>query len=592
MPEPTNRLIHSTSPYLLQHAHNPIDWYPWGDEAIAKAKAEDKPLFVSIGYSTCYWCHVMEREIFCNPEMGALMNRCFVNVKIDREERPDIDELYMAARQLLTRQGGWPNNVVITPDLKPFWAGGTQFIDNRHGMSFPELVLWLEDNWQNNRQKIETAATEITRYMELQLTEKHAPYPGDDFRCELPEELMNTLSQREDKEYGGFYTEPKFPHENYLLFLIDHTRTTKSPEALAMVRKALDGMAAGGLHDHVGGGFHRYAVDSAWAVPHFEKMLYNQALLAKCYVEAYAITEHPYYRIVAESTYAMVAEHFTGNDGQFFSALDAETDEVEGAYYAWSSDDIHAALTSQQSALFFSCFQLADIPVFAGHKHPHGGVITALHSQIQEFPWEVLGQLKKIRDKRLLPMRDTKIITAWHAMMTDSYATAGRILQNKDYITIAEKAASYITDHLLTADKRLLRIAGHHSVPGFLEDYAHTMQAMLSLNDATQDKTYLAHATSIAETCCQLFEDAEHGGFFYTEAREDQLLRIKTATDGALPSANGIMLQNLLRLGWEEKAKHCIAAFHEEMVRTPLGYVSMIQGMEQHTSKTGCSVRK
>jgi uncharacterized protein YyaL (SSP411 family) len=582
----TNRLIHAASPYLQQHAHNPIDWYPWGEGAIARARAEDKPIFVSIGYSTCYWCHVMEREVFCNPEIGTLMNQCFINIKVDREERPDIDELYMAARQALTRQGGWPNNLLLTPDLKPFWAEGTMAADNRYGHSFPELVLSLAECWMTKRAEIEKAAAELTHYMQLQLSAKQAPGDAKQDNADLSNALYKQLMEYADPLHGGFFNAPKFPHETYLLFLLDYYRSTETPQALASVVHTLDAIAAGGIHDHLGGGFHRYAVDTNWHVPHFEKMLYNQALLGRCYVQGFALTSNPYYRYVAEQAYGCVEEVFTGPEGQFYSALDAETDAVEGAYYVWSTDAIRITLFKDQLAQFFSCYELVDVPEFAGHKHPDGGVIICSDPRaVQQLPHTLLASLQRLkhqRDSRHRPMLDTKVIAAWHGMMLGSYADAGRVLGTKAYLDRAEKAALFVERHLMTKEGRLLRIAAA-SIYGFLEDYAHVIDGLLALHEATGKPAPLALAIQLTERCCQLFEDGEHGGFFANEASADSLLRIKTADDNAMPSANSVMMHNLVTLAcmtgnvlWQSKAERLFAAFRNEAARSPVAYSALI----------------
>jgi len=585
----TNHLASSTSPYLLQHATNPIDWYPWGEEAIERARREDKPIFISIGYSTCYWCHVMEREVFCDPQVGNFINQCFINIKIDREERPDLDETYMAARQLLTRQGGWPNNLLLTPALKPFWAAGTLLAGNEYGPSFSETMLWLADAWQHKRDTIEKSANELTAYLTLQLTEttKKTTASNDALGMLLFQKLQDVA----DSQHGGFFNAPKFPHETYLLFLLDYYRRMKQPQILAMVTTTLDALAAGGIYDHIGGGFHRYAVDNEWKVPHFEKMLYNQARLGQCYAEAYAITGNPYYRYIASSTYDFVHHCFTSPEGGFYSALDAETDEVEGAYYAWTDDAIRTTLFHDQYAFFAQCFTLADIPHFEGHKHPDGGVIvTSNPSIIQQLPPLLASSIQRLRwarNKRPLPSLDTKIIAAWHGMMMQSLAVAGKLLSNHDYEAAAEKAAAFVEHHLLDQQGRLLRIADNGSIPGFLEDYAHIIAGLLALYDTTNHPHHLSRATWLMEKCCIEMEDTVNGGFFTSVEQTNSLLRIKTASDDALPAANAIMLQNLLQLGkltgnhrWLSKAEQVFAAFSSEAERSPMGYAAMIHSAE------------
>lgn len=590
----TNRLAHSTSPYLLQHAHNPVNWYPWGKEALELAKKEDKPILVSIGYSTCYWCHVMERQVFCDEKIAELMNRCFINVKIDREERPDLDVIYMAARQLMTREGGWPNNVVLTPDLKPFFAGGTFAADNRYGKpSFPEVVLTLADIWATKREMALQTAEDATHYIKAQLAIEKKEYTVDSItEAMLPDRLFEQLCSYADEANGGFFHAPKFPQETYLLFLLSYYRERKDQQALDILTNSLDKMAAGGIYDHIGGGFHRYAVDEEWKVPHFEKMLYNQAMLMRCYSEAYQVTEDKHYRYVAEHILECVSNMLMKETGGFYSALDAETDEVEGAYYSWTEVEIRSLLTPKEAELFFSCFSLADIPHFAGHKHPEGGVIFVRDLDIRQGKHgkivPLLAKLEAARRKRKLPMLDTKIITAWHSMMVATLAQAGVILQRQDYLALAEQSGHFLLAHLTAEDGRLLRVAEgdkESAIYGFLEDYAYAIQACLMLHKASHNPFWLEQAIALAEQTIQRFEDGENGGFFFSEATEESIVRIKEADDSALPSANAVMLHNMAELydvtsnpAWHARAEHLLSIFKSDIQRSPISYCHIIEG--------------
>ncbi len=595
----TNKLIHSTSPYLLQHAHNPVDWYPWGEEALQRAKAEDKPILVSIGYATCYWCHVMERQIFCDPAMAELMNRYFINIKIDREERPDLDMLYMAARQLMTREGGWPNNVVLTPECKPFFAGGTFAVDRRYGKpGFGEVVFSLADAWNNRREMVLASAEEVTRYLEAQLLTEKRDYATDTGADRLlPRSLFEQLLHYADKTNGGFFHSPKFPQEAYLLFLLGYERDTKTQEALDIVTSALDAMVAGGLYDHVGGGFHRYAVDEEWKVPHFEKMLYNQAWLARCYSEAYRLTEDPYYRFVAESTLDFVLSTLQGEEGQYYSALDAETDEIEGEYYVWNALSLGRVLSHEEEHCLHRCFRLAEIPHFEGHKQPSGGVLyvhdLAKRQEYQAQLLPILMKLKKERALRPLPLIDAKVITSWHSMIIAALVEAAQAFGREDYRQAAERGADYVITRLLQPDGRLLRVATRGETPplyGFLEDYSYCLQAFLSLYEAGEKSYWRVQALQLAEKTLELFEDSEEGGFFFTEQGQETLVRIKEGDDSAFPSANAVMLHNMVKLlaitgdsFWYGRAEALIAAFHADIQRSPISYTHMISGIVQLT---------
>jgi len=403
-----NRLIDSSSPYLLQHAHNPVDWYPWGEEAFAKARKENKPILLSIGYSTCYWCHVMEREIFENPEIAKLMNDSIVSIKIDREQRPDVDEVYMTAAQIMTRGGGgWPNNVFVTPDLKPFFAGSyfpptdfTTVIQQIHG-------LWTQDQ-AGIKAQADRLASAIVQ-IKQQENDTADALPAQ----QSVEALLGHYGDYYDNRLGGFYQAPKFPNEAALLFLLDSYRLTNNNAALAMVRGTLESMAQGGIYDHVGGGFHRYAIDAQWRIPHFEKMLYNQALLARAYTELYALANAPEGRATAEGIFDFTLRQMTHKDGGFYSALDAETDAVEGAYYAWTDAELKQALDAESYAWLTKYYGLAEIPEIPGHKHTDGKVLYLKQplsgiAKAEGLSYEdavkkqqaVMTALRKMRDKR------------------------------------------------------------------------------------------------------------------------------------------------------------------------------------------------
>ncbi|NDF13147.1 MAG: thioredoxin domain-containing protein, partial [Proteobacteria bacterium] len=504
-PRYTNKLNQSASPYLLQHAHNPVDWHPWGPEALALAKRENKPIFLSIGYSTCYWCHVMEREIFANPTMAALMNQHFINIKVDREERPDLDEIYMAARQLLTGEGGWPNNVFLTPNLEPFFAGGTFSADARYGrMSFPELVQSITQGWMHKREDVFTmSATVMERLNEVLTPNEKGRPPAIGY--DRVSYLIQHWIRMHDKRNGGFYSAPKFPNETNLLFLMDVYRLRKDVEVLGVISRTLDTMAAGGIFDHVGGGFHRYAVDAEWKVPHFEKMLYNQALLSLVYAEAAELTGKSYYEYIARSTLDFVLNEMTSAEGAFYSAFDAENDAVEGAYYVWDELTIRKLLSEGAARIFFETFDLAELPHFPGHKHPEGKVLYAkkpidiaarerdlAFDEFQTQLDKIMGKLLLVREGREVPMLDTKIIAAWNGMMIHSFAQVGMLLEEPRYITAAQKAAEFILNKMTTRNFTIGRIYNTAvQIGGFLEDYAWVVAGLLSVYQATDKKIWL-----------------------------------------------------------------------------------------------------
>jgi uncharacterized protein YyaL (SSP411 family) len=531
-PRHTNRLAQSTSPYLLQHAHNPVDWYPWGPEALERARTKDKPIFLSVGYSTCYWCHVMEREVFENEEIARLMNERFICIKVDREERPDLDEIYMMATQLMTQHGGWPNSVFLTPDLKPFFAGtyfGPKDQPGRPG--FGTLVTQLGEAWKTQRDKIDEVSGRAADAIRSILGERLASIPAATLDGALVDAAVRQIAASHDPRDGGFGLPPKFPSDFYYSFLLDvHERREAAGQAddqtLAMVTRTLDAMAAGGTHDHVGGGFHRYSTDGQWKVPHFEKMLYNQAHLAVAYLDACAATGEVRFADTARGIFSFVAAVFTGPDGQFYSALDAETDAVEGAYYVWTRDEITRVLGDKDAAAFLAVFALANVPHFPGHKHPEGGAVVRKARGVANSPEieAMLGKLASARQNRTLPRLDDKAIAAWNGMMIDAYARGSEVLKEDSYRAAAAKAATFVLDRMRTRDGRLLRsvrvVADAKRQPpsqeGFLEDYAFVIRGLLALErvetDSASKTRWLAAARTLAVKADELIWDKVSGG--------------------------------------------------------------------------------
>ncbi|WP_340123370.1 DUF255 domain-containing protein [Methylobacter svalbardensis] len=592
----TNRLIDSSSPYLLQHAHNPVDWYPWGEEAFAKARTENKPILLSIGYSTCYWCHVMEREIFENPEIAKLMNESIVSIKIDREQRPDVDELYMMATQMMTHSGGWPNNVFVTPDLKPFYAGTyfppadfTSLIEQIH-------YVWMQDQVALKAQA-ERLASAIIQIKQQENNAQSSSLPGS----RLVEALISHFSDYYDNRLGGFYQAPKFPNEDALLFLLEAYRLTNNNTCLEMARGTLEKMAAGGIHDHVGGGFHRYATDAQWRIPHFEKMLYNQALLGRAYTELYALSDKPDDRAVAEGIFDFTLRQMTDKDGGFYSALDAETDAVEGAYYAWTDAELYVALDADSCAWLVQHYGLAEIPKIPGHKHEDGRVLylnqplsgSAIEKGLSyedtvNKQQAVMTALREARDKRKLPHLDNKIITSWNGLMIDAFARAGQRIGKPEYTDAARRAADFILSNLRKQDGALYRTwrDGKAEIAAYFEDYAFMIQGLVSIYRAAKEDSYLQAAKELAAKAKQLFWDEKHGGYYFTDGSEQLLVRMKNAMDSAIPSGNAVMAQALLDLyeiigdaEWKQQAEALLIAFGQVITENPRAYTHMVHAL-------------
>ncbi len=609
----TNRLANTTSPYLLQHAHNPVDWYPWGPEALERAKKEDKPIFLSVGYSTCYWCHVMEREVFENEAIAALMNERFVCIKVDREERPDLDEIYMTATQMMTQGGGWPNSLFLTPDLKPFFAGTYFGATDQNGRpGFGTLVTQLGDAWKNQRDKVNEVSGRVADAIKNVLGERLASIPKATLDSALVNKAVDQIAASYDPTNGGFGLAPKFPSDFYYSFLLDvhagrAAAGNKDEATLAMVTGTLDAMAAGGIHAHVGGGFHRYAPDGQWTVPHYEKKLYNQAHLAVGYLDAYAATGDSRHAEVARGVFRFVGEVFTGPQGQFYSALDAETDAVEGAYYVWTREEITNVLGDTDAAAFLAAFELADVPHFPGHKHPEGGSLVRKARGVANSPEidAMLGKLAAVRKARKLPRLDDKAIAAWNGMMIDAYARGAEVLKDDAYRVAAAKAAAFVLVHMRTPDGRLVRsvrladekkwmLTPPHE--GFLEDYAFVIRGLLALHrietDPAAKARWLDAAKSLAAKADGLFWDGAQGGtgggYFFATPQPDLIARGKDIGDNATPGGNSVMAHNLIDLwratgdaAYRARSGELLAAFSGAMAQSPRGSVHMIHAVQR-----------
>ncbi len=603
-PRHANRLISASSPYLLQHAHNPVDWYSWGEEALARAKAEDKPIFLSVGYSTCYWCHVMEREVFEDAEIAALMNALFINIKVDREQRPDLDEIYMTATQLMTRHGGWPNSVFLTPDLEPFYAG-TYFgpTDQAGRPGFPTLIRSLSDAWRTRRPEVVATARRSAGTIRQVLQERRRADSRETPGTAIVDRAVTQLSQRYDPRQGGFGASPKFPNDFAYPLLFAVHRRTGNQATRDMALHSLHMMAAGGIRDHVGGGFHRYSTDAQWRVPHFEKMLYNQAQLTRAYVAAYETTGDQAFADVARDVLRHVAELMTGPEGQFYSALDAETDAVEGAYYAWSRPEIERALSGDDLGLFDRAFALGSIPTFPGHEHPDGGVLfmrkpvsdlardmSLPYSELRTRLDALLRSLKARRDLRKLPRLDDKVIAGWNGLMIDGYAYAGSVLDDPSSIAAARRAADFVLARMLDTDGRLLRSwrGGVAEQEAFQEDYAFLIQGLLALHLATKEQRWLDQATELARLSDELFWDSGGGGYFFAQATPDLIARSKSIDDGAIPSGNSAMLHDLVGLwqatgheAYQRRVEQMLQAFGGALAAAPSAQLHMVHALER-----------
>lgn len=555
-PSHTNRLIHETSPYLLQHAHNPIDWFPWGPEAFEKARREDKPILLSIGYAACHWCHVMAHESFEDEETARLVNEHFVSIKVDREERPDVDMIYMNVVQMLTGHGGWPMTVFMTPDGEPFF-GGTYFPpEPRYGMpSFKQLLLNVAEVYRTRRDDIRANARQIMEELQHISAPKLAE---NEVTADVLDQAYDRLERSFDQHYGGFGTAPKFPAAMNLIFLLRYYQRTKRSEALHMVELTLTNMAHGGIYDQLGGGFHRYSTDEKWLVPHFEKMLYDNALLSRLYLYAYQLTHKPLYKRIAEETLDYIVREMTAPEGGFYSAQDADSEGVEGKFFVWTSDQITGVLGESDGALLCKYFDVTPWGNWEGHNilnvpRPMS-VVAKLEGLSEEELCRVIERGRKklfeYREQRIKPLRDDKIITGWNGLMLRSFAEAATILNRDDYRQVAIANAQFLLTHL-QRDGRLLRTYrdGISKLNAYLEDYALLIDGLLALYEATFELHWLTEARRLADIMIEQFWDDVDGGFYFTSHDHEQLItRSKEFYDNATPSGNSVAADVLLRL--------------------------------------------
>ena len=555
---PANRLLHETSPYLQQHAYNPVDWYPWGPEALTRARELDRPIFLSVGYSACHWCHVMEHESFENESIARLMNELFINIKVDREERPDLDQIYMNAVQLMTRRGGWPMSVFLTPDLKPFFGGTYWPPEARMGMpGFRDILQKVSEAWAHRRSDVERGAGELTDAVRQMGTIRAE---AADLNDVLLRRAVQNLIGLTDRRHGGFGSAPKFPHAMDLRLLLRGWKRFGNDEALAMARLTLDKMAAGGIYDHLGGGFHRYSTDERWLVPHFEKMLYDNALLVPVYAEAYQATGDPNYARVVRETLDYVLREMTQPQGGFYSTQDADSEGIEGKFFVWSEAEIVHVLGEADAHVFNYCYDVTERGNWEEQNILNRPKTATQAAAVLKVPEEELEQtlarcrakLFEVRSRRITPGRDDKVLVSWNGMMLSAFAIGAQVLDDKRYLQAACEAADFLLSTLL-AENGSLRHSfkdGQARFNGFLDDYACLIDGLVDVYQASFEPGYLESAIALAEKMRELFEDSQEEGFFYTPADHEQLIaRNKDNHDGSTPSGNSMAATALLRLG-------------------------------------------
>ena len=592
-----NRLIDEKSPYLLQHAWNPVNWYPWGDEAFQKAKTEEKPIFLSIGYATCHWCHVMAHESFEDEEVARILNRDYIAIKVDREERPDIDKIYMSVCQSLTGQGGWPLSIFMTPEGKPFFAG-TYFPKlSRMGMTgFMDILKQIATVWQNNRGSVLNTSEEITKAIQPKSHLDTSTHAGD---VNTLKKGYTQLARSFDPRWGGFGNAPKFPTPHQLTFLLRwHDRNTDSG-ALEMVEKTLDAMRRGGIFDQIGFGFHRYSVDEKWLVPHFEKMLYDQAMLAMAYTEAYQLTGDVNLARVAHEIFTYVLRDMTAPEGGFYSAEDADSEGKEGLFYLWTPDEVKKHISKETGDLFCRFFDIRSEGNFEdGLSIPHMPVSLKDFAtkedmdpaKLHEILKEAREKLFKVREKRVHPLKDDKILTSWNGLMIAALAKGYQVFGHHEYEEAARRAAEFILKNLKSADGRLLRRyrQGDAAYPGYLDDYAFLIWGLIELYEATFDVSYLRDAYALNEAMIDIFWDKQRGGLFFTgKGNESLITQSKEIYDGALPSGNSVAALNLFRLGrmtgnvdLEQKAEKLITVFSKQLLDHPVAYTQLLAALD------------
>jgi uncharacterized protein YyaL (SSP411 family) len=596
----TNHLIHEMSPYLLQHAHNPVDWYPWGDEAFQKAKSENRPILLSIGYSACHWCHVMERESFEDENIAALMNKLFVNIKVDREERPDLDEIYMNAVQMLTGRGGWPMTVFLTPEGKPFY-GGTYFPpEDRYGVpGFPKILQGVANAYREKPQDVERSVGQILTALQKMSQSAESQQP---FSSTIIAESAEQLAQAYDPNHGGLGRAPKFPNVGVYELFLRHYHHAKSDRFLEMVTHTLKKMAQGGIYDHLGGGFHRYSVDEKWLVPHFEKMLYDNAQLVRIYAQVYCVTEEPLFKQVVDESINYLLREMLHAEGGFYSTQDADSEGEEGKFFVWTESEIAQILGEEASEIFCRIYDVSEVGNFEGKNIPHPILTLEQASKffrrepkaIESLISDAKTKLFEEREKRVKPFRDEKILTSWNGLMLSGLAEAIKISRHPSCLEAAQRTVDFIFSKMFR-DRHLLHTYknGTAKILGYLDDYAFLAAGLLDLYEANANRFDLEHAVKLSEIMLEEFWDETGGGFFYTGRSHEQLIaRSKPIFDGSIPSGNAAATQVLLRLyhyaGKEhylERAERVLRAYYKAMENQPFGFAHMLAAMDFYLDK-------
>jgi len=604
-----NKLITEKSPYLLQHAYNPVNWFPWDEEAFEKAKLEDKPIFLSIGYSTCHWCHVMEKESFEDNEVAKLMNDAFISIKVDREERPDIDGVYMSVCQMITGSGGWPLTIVMTPDKKPFFTG-TYFPKhnrfNRIGMM--ELVPRLKEVWITKKDDVLKSANEIAS----SLYKQNIISDSTEIDETVLDKVYDDLSKRYDDTNGGFANAPKFPLPHNLLFLLRYWKRKNQPKALEMVEKTLTEMRRGGIYDHIGFGFARYSTDQHWLVPHFEKMLYDQAMLIMAYTETYLVTKNDFYKETAKEILEYVLRDMTHPEGGFYSAEDADSEGEEGKFYLWDADELRNVLDKDESGFAIKVFSIADDGNWIDESKGMmpGTNILHLNKSTKELANEfnlskddfrkkfesIRKKLFSHREKRIHPHKDDKVLTDWNGLMISAFAKAAQAFGDDKYSVAATKSYSFIEKYLTEKDGRLIHRFrdGESGLPAHIDDYAFMINALIDLYETTFKIKYLKRAIELNEILMKDFWDNQYGGFYFTSSKSEELIvRQKDVYDGAVPSGNSVALLNLIRLSrftaniyFEKKAFLLVKYFSGYISRSPSAFCMFMCGLDFQLSSS------
>ena len=591
-----NRLARETSPYLLQHARNPVDWYPWGEEALERARREDKPILLSIGYSACHWCHVMERESFEDEATASLMNEHFVCIKVDREERPELDLIYMNAIQIMTGSGGWPLNVFLTPDLKPFY-GGTYFPpDERHGMpSFRAVLEKVSRVYREQRDRVTASGDQIAGYV-LQMSNV-AP-SREMLADDVLHAALTGFRQTFDPRHGGWGQAPKFPHSTGISLLLRIHRRLHNPDALEMSELTLEKMARGGMYDQLGGGFHRYSTDARWLVPHFEKMLYYQALLVVAYLEAYQVTRKPLFARIARECLDYVLREMTSKEGGSFSSQDADSEGVEGKFFVWTPEEVRAVAGEEAGRAFCAHYDvrsegnwegrsILNVPRDAGEVARELGVSP---ERLEALLSEARPRLLRHREARVHPARDDKVLTSWNGLMISAFARGYQVLDESRYMQAARGAARFLLGALRTTEGDLLR-SHRNGIPklaGCVDDYAFLSAALVDLYESDFNPEWLVEARRLVDRMVDRFWDDRDGGFFFTpENQADLIVRSRTGYDGALPSGNSIAALTLFRVarltgeeGYAEKATRTLRAYRDSMEAMPAGFSAMLCALD------------